>query len=131
MKRLNKRGFTLVELLAVIVILIAITAIAIPTISSALDRTKEKQNDQRKRILESAAELFVSEHKNSIEAAASCISLDALKKGGYVDEEALKDANGDDFVGYILIDKENGKYTFTEGNHEGCYGDESNENQGG
>ena len=121
MKKLGKKGFTLVELLAVIVILIAITAIAIPTISSALERTKEKQNNQRKRILESAAEVFVSEHKNTF--YATCIKLSVLSNGGYVDEEALKDADGKNFVGYIDVDRESGKYIYKdEGNDNNCYG---------
>ena len=37
-KKLNNRGFTLIEVLAVIVILVIIVAIAIPNISASLDR---------------------------------------------------------------------------------------------
>ena len=38
MKRLNKKGFTLVELLVVIVILAVIMSIAIPSITSSIER---------------------------------------------------------------------------------------------
>ena len=40
MKKLNKRGFTLIELLAVLVILVVIMAIAIPSITSSIERSK-------------------------------------------------------------------------------------------
>ena len=111
MNRLNNKGFTLVELLAVLVILIAITSIAIPTINSSLGRSKEKQNIQKQKILESAAELYVAEHKNSF--SGECISLQVLKEGNYVDDEAIKDADGKPFSGYILID--GGKFKYTVG----------------
>ena len=65
-RNLNNKGFTLVELLAVLVILVAIMGIAIPTISSSLERTKEKQNKARHKVLESAAELYVTDNKNVI-----------------------------------------------------------------
>ena len=58
MKKLNNKGFTLVELLAVLVILIAIMSIAIPSISSSLERSKSKQDTAKQKILESAAELY-------------------------------------------------------------------------
>ena len=63
---LNNKGFTLIELLAALVILVAIMGIAIPSISSSLERTKNKQNDARYKIIESAAEQYVTEHKNSV-----------------------------------------------------------------
>ena len=65
-KKLNKKGFTLIELLAALVILTAIMGIAIPSISSSLERTKVKQNKTKEKILETAAELYVTDHKNSI-----------------------------------------------------------------
>ena len=41
-KKNNKKGFTLVELLAVIVILLAISVIAIPSISAGIERRAER-----------------------------------------------------------------------------------------
>ena len=110
MKKLNKKGFTLVELLAVLVILIAITSIAIPTINSALERSKNKQNEQRKRIIESAAELYVSEHKNTFNK--TCIKVETLKNEGYLDEESIKDADGRLFDGVVDVNIDRGEYTY-------------------
>ena len=66
-KRLNQKGFTLVELLAVLVILITIMGIAIPTISSSLERTKAKQNQARYKVLETTAEMYVTDNMMHIE----------------------------------------------------------------
>ena len=47
----NNKGFTLIELLAALVILTAIMSIAIPSISSSLERTKGKQDETKQKIL--------------------------------------------------------------------------------
>lgn len=65
-KELNNKGFTLIELLAVLAILIAISSISIPSILSSLERTKDKQNESRFQIIETAASQYVTEHKNLI-----------------------------------------------------------------
>ena len=65
-KRKNQKGFTLIELLAALVILTAIMGIAIPSITSSLERTKAKQDKTKYKILETAAELYVTDHKNAI-----------------------------------------------------------------
>jgi prepilin-type N-terminal cleavage/methylation domain-containing protein len=41
MKKMNKKGFTLIEMLAVIAIIAVLVAIVIPTVSSATEKAKE------------------------------------------------------------------------------------------
>ena len=113
MKKMDNKGFTLVELLAVLIILIAIMSIAIPSISSSLERSKDKQNEARKKVLESAAELYVTDHKNNIENNSCCISLEELKSENYIDEDATKDADGKVFNGNIEYNKVDNSYTFS------------------
>jgi type IV pilus assembly protein PilA len=106
-KKLNQKGFTLVELLAVLVILIAIMGIAIPTISSSLERTKAKQNEARYRIIESAAEQYVTDHKNAIyknlneNDTNSCAIL--ISKINYLTDDEMKDADDTDLSGHYII----------------------------
>ena len=94
MKKLNNKGFTLVELLAVLVILVAIMSIAIPSISSSLERSKGKQEESKYKILESAAELYVTDHRNSIKKSSCNIPLDTLVTENYIDEDAATDSDG-------------------------------------
>lgn len=119
MKKLNNKGFTLVELLAVLVILIAIMSIAIPSISSSLERSKSKQDTAKQKILESAAELYVTDHKNSIdESVTTCsITIKELKEGNYIDKDAAKDSNGNDFSGCIKYTKSTSTFEYLE---SGC-----------
>lgn len=127
MKKLNNKGFTLVELLAVLVILIAITSIAIPSISAALERNKARQDADRIKVLENAAQLYVSDNRQRINNSLSeekkfCkIKLETLKQNGYLDEEAIKDSNEKEFDKVILYDFTEKTYTYCK-NASDCNG---------
>ena len=112
----DNKGFTLIELLAALVILTAIMSIAIPSISSSLERTKVKQDDTKKRILESAAELYVTDHKNAIyqnlKDKDSCyITLDLLDTL----EENKKDSDDEDLGGVVVFSKKDNTYQYYSG----------------
>ena len=53
MKKMNKKGFTLMEMLIVIAIIAILIAIAIPTFTSALDKAKQKTDLANVRALKS------------------------------------------------------------------------------
>lgn len=91
MKKLNKKGFTLVELLVVIVILVIIMSIAIPSITSSLDRSKAKQRDAKVKLIESAAEIYVDRHNNS-----SSPTIQDLYNERLITIEQLKDPFNDE-----------------------------------
>lgn len=118
-KKLNKRGFTLIELLAALVILTVIMGIAIPNISSSLERTKDKQNESRIKVLEAAAELYVTDHKNAIynnldnKNVDQCyISIEELD----ISEENKVDADDKPFNGKILFSQNDLSYKYIEKN---------------
>lgn len=89
MKRLNKKGFTLVELLVVIVILAVIMSIAIPSITSSIERSKDKQKTQIIKLIESAGELYIDKHKNTVKPGQ--ITLDKLIGDGLITAQEMKD----------------------------------------
>lgn len=116
-RKLDRKGFTLIEVLSVLVILVAIMGIAIPTISSSLERTKEKQNESRKRVLESAAELYVTDHKNAVYTDLNnnginvcAIGLDYLNE--YLSEDEMVDADGNPFNGCIIFKRSTVTYKY-------------------
>ena len=100
----NNRGFTLIELLAVVVIMLAISVIAVSSISAAMERNKAKQDEAKKEVICSMAELYYEEHKNELikNQGTGTISIDITKLD--LSEEEKKKSNGDDFSGSITID---------------------------
>lgn len=123
-RELNNKGFTLIELLAVLVILIAIMAIAIPTISSSLERTKDKQNQSRYKVIESAAELYVADHKNEVysnlDTNGSCYIQ--ISKINYLTDEEMEDSDGNELSGhYVNFTKPNTyRYSTTASSSNSC-----------
>lgn len=104
--KLNNKGFTLVELLGVIVILVAILLIAIPTITSSIERSKEKQLNGKIDLIISGAELYISDIKTS---SNSChIELSTLRSGDYITAKTLIDPTSDseaNISGFVVYSK--------------------------
>lgn len=120
---MNNKGFTLIELLAVLVILTAIMGIAIPSISSSMERTKSKQDKAKYRVLESTAEVFVADHKQSVYTkmgSASSVNICLSDLVEYLPDDALKLSDGSEIHGYIKFTVPN-IYEFQSGESEtGC-----------
>ena len=89
MKKINKKGFTLIELLVVIVILVVIMAVAIPSVTSSIERSKDKQLTQVKNLVTSAAELYYDSHKNTF--SGNKITIKTLIDEGYLKKAEAKD----------------------------------------
>ena len=85
---LNKKGFTLVELLATIVIMGIIMALAFPTVMGMIDSNKRKQYESFERSMTEYAKAYFEE-------STGTIGLSSLKQVGLtgIDEEC---------VGYVL-----------------------------
>jgi len=96
--KLNKKGFTLIELLAVVVILLIISVVAIPSISSAIERNKAKKNAAQIDVIESYAEIYYENNKNYYGSINSfCVNVNVLD----LTEAEVKDADGNEFVGSV------------------------------
>lgn len=120
MKRLNKKGFTLVELLVVIVILGVIMSIAIPSITSSIERSKDKQKTQVIKLIESAGELYVDRHKNTVKQGK--ITLNQLIDDGLITKEEMKDPFNEKrtLCGYLGYDGKNVNWNDTSGSNQDC-----------
>lgn len=111
---MNNKGFTLVELLAVLIILTAIMGVAIPSISSSLERTKAKQDKAKEDMLLSYAEEYVTDHKNAVYSKSNPCHITLAMLSDYLPDGEIKNADGNDFNGYVLFTKPN-TYEFKSG----------------
>ena len=66
-KKFNNKGFTLVELLGVIVVLLLVLLVAIPSVTSTFERNKNKIDEQKRQVILSAAEIYVSKNKGMLD----------------------------------------------------------------
>lgn len=90
-KKLNKKGTSLVELIAVIVIMGIIAAIAIPTTVGVINRQKKKAAVESANSAFSAAKTVLLEASTMADSGASIgVSKLADAEVYYIDAEALK-----------------------------------------
>ncbi len=90
MKRINRKGFTLIELMAVIAILVIIMGIALPNITSSIERSKNKEKDIKIKLVESAGELYLDGHPT-----CTAVNIDALLTADNVPGVEKKDVCDD------------------------------------
>ncbi len=105
----NKKGFTLVELLAVVVIMLAISVMAVSSISAAIKRNNQKQDETKQKVLESYAELFDQKYKNDTKTK---IELSELKTEFSLTEEEITGSDDHEFGG--CLKKIDNKWKYTE-----------------
>jgi prepilin-type N-terminal cleavage/methylation domain-containing protein len=77
---MNKKGFTLVELLAVIALLSIIIIIAVPAVTKLRGDSIERQANTQIEEIESAAEFYVRDEEDSLES----IDVVVLINSGYI-----------------------------------------------
>ncbi|MEC2071621.1 type II secretion system protein [Alkalihalophilus marmarensis] len=84
----NEKGLTLVELLAVVVILGIIAAIAVPSIGGIIDNSKKDAHVANAQQMVSSARLAVTGNPNlqPSEGASVFLPLAYLENNGYVEE---------------------------------------------
>ena len=122
---MKNKGYTLVELLAVFVILGIIIMISVPAITGVISSSKSKAYDEQVKILENAARTYMSEHSKDLPDSGSPfnVTIDNLKESGLISEEDIKNPNyssGSEepkkknqyFNGCIKVTNTNNKFTY-------------------
>lgn len=123
-KKLNRKGFTLVELLVVLVILVVIMAIAIPSITASVERSKQKQKNSKVQLVVSASEIYVDKNRNSYSGNDTyVITVKDLICDGLLTKEQAKDPFNENYTisGYVAYKNSNNTYVWTEMSNNNTY----------
>ena len=116
MKKIHRKGFTLVELLVVLVLIAIIMTIAIPSVTSSIERSKEKQKNSKIELIESAAELYIDRHKNSLASNAS-IKIKDLICDDLLSKEQAKDPFNESYTLSGYYSRSNDKWVEVSNNN--------------
>lgn len=100
---MNKKGFTLVELLAVLVLISLLMGLAIPGINRISNNMKKKSYNQKIKLIESAAELWGQDNKTRLQTTKCNIDNNEVPCYKIKIEELLSE-------NYIDSDNNSGKY---------------------
>lgn len=110
----NKKGFTLVEMLAAIGILLLITILSYPSFNKLNKKTEEKFDYSIKTIVENAAKIYVDNNKELIDEKITsnngkyCLPVATLSSYDYLDTPIKKsDGENLNLKSCVYITKEN------------------------
>lgn len=114
--RLNREGFTLIEMLAVVVILGILATIMIPTVTTLIAKNKEDNFNNLKNSIISAAKIYVSDNRYNITLDSSNCDSNNQRNISMINgsEDMFIESNSGKLKIKILIDSGN----LNDGNSE-------------
>ena len=105
---MNKKGFTLTEILAVLVILGVVMVIAIPSVTNLQDRFKAKYYEKLDDTVISASKTYFKDNKSAVpkqEVGAVALNLNGLITKKYLESVYPYNNNTDQCKGYVVLVK--------------------------
>lgn len=82
---MKKKGFTLVELLGVIIVIVALALVAFPLVMNGFKKNKKEISAVTKTLIEDAATVYMDENPNmyeKVDGNVYCISLSQIVNSG-------------------------------------------------
>ena len=113
-----KKGFTLAELLGVLVVLGLIAMITFPVVTNSLSSSKIKLCETQLKQIENAARAYAADHLEVLpgtDGDTYNVTLTTLSSEGYIDSKIENPVTGQNFNGdsvYVSITKQSKKYTY-------------------
>ena len=90
MYRYKRNGFTLVELMAVIIIISLIALLTFPNIINQIKKTKKSNNKMIEDVVIEQAKKYVNDNEEEFQDDDGyCLSIDTLVDKGYVNEQLV------------------------------------------
>lgn len=96
---MKNKGFTLVELLAVLVLVAALTLIAVPSIINYVNESKDEISDATQKLIYSGAELYIDSRPNEYEKEVGnrfCVTLQDIVDAKYLTAPILDSVSGEE-----------------------------------
>ena len=113
----NNKGFTMVELLTVLVVLAVITAITVPVVTSVLRNSRESSYERQLENVIEAAESYGAKNIGNLPRPGNSdtITLRTLKDEGFLEESFINPDTKKEFSDSmeIIISNDNGDITYT------------------
>lgn len=107
MRRMNKIGFTLVELMGVLVILGVLSVILVPTITNVLKDNDEKLYEIQLQNIILSAKNFGSDNMHILpieDEPTKILTLGQLKKSGYAEKSIVNPKTKKEFSNCMVIE---------------------------
>lgn len=111
----KEEGFTLVELLAIIVILALIALITYPIVTQTISNSKDKLSDEQYSRIYDAAKAYAVKN---VSGDSACVTIATLKASGFLEDKTISDPKtGNTLDGHVSIvwNSSNNQYTYTYG----------------
>lgn len=89
-----KKGFTLVEVLAVIVIIGLIFLMTFPTILNSIKKSQDKIDDNTFELIKSSTKEYTNDNLDELEDNY-CVDIATLISDGYIDEDIVTAKDND------------------------------------
>jgi len=118
-----KRGFTLVELIVVIVILGLMALVAFPAVTRVINDSKTDSYGAQVKIIEKAGKAWGVEHPSSLPSSGCTkVKVSTLVNDGYISSGMPIDPrNNSNMNGAVKITLSGNKYNYVyEGSQTGC-----------
>ena len=118
MKKLNKNGFTMIELLAVITLLGILSILSISSISGLIEKSRKEEADKQKKIAILAAKSYMQFNKGRLPQTVGAtvqVKFMDLKNSKFL-KDNIKSPSGISCMNssYVTVKKEStNKYTYS------------------
>ena len=120
---MKNKGFTLPEVLGVVILLSIITAVSVTQIINRINSSKGKISDAEQQLILSATQLYIDENKllfKKIENNVYCIYVESVIQSGYLSSPIMDiDGNEIDYKTQVKAQYINGRFDLTY-NPESC-----------
>ncbi|MEG0026053.1 MAG: type II secretion system protein [Bacilli bacterium] len=114
----NNSGFTLIEMISIMVILSIITLIAVPTVISIVENAKNNLYNQQASVIVMGAKKWGIDNIDLLPIDSDCIALKSLQTLGYVEKDIVNPKTKKIMGGSVKIenckDFKQYKYTYQE-----------------